>query len=73
MNDATNWIAQAKAWALENYTNGADTLVECWDTSDYQKAWDDCAGVEHDAWDLLKTLCSIWSEQQADARYYREC
>ena len=70
--EAKAWIAEAKAWALENYTNGADTLVECWDTSDYADLLAR-EGSEAAAWDMLKRLCSVWAERQADARSYREC
>ena len=69
---AAAWIAEAKAWAMDHYENGADTLVECWDTSDYA-----CLlateGTEAAAWDMLKRMCSVWAERQADARSYREC
>ena len=28
-------IEAMKAWCLDNYTNGADTMAECWSDSDY--------------------------------------
>ena len=61
-------IEQLQAWCLENYENGADTMVECWDDAEYQELLDDCDGSVADALDILKSLASIYDEQRADAR-----
>ncbi len=61
-------VGQLKAWALANYTKGADTFVECWSDSDYQRLIDE----EAKPLAALKRLASIYRERQADARHYRE-
>ena len=65
-------IAAMKAWCLENYESGADTMVECWDDGDYEDLIGRCAGNLEEAWGDLKRLAGIYAERQADARYYRE-
>lgn len=64
-------IENMKAWCLENYENGADTMVECWEDSDY----DDMivrSGSDEEAWEVLKAIARIYEDRQADARSYRE-
>ena len=64
-------IMDMKVWCLENYYNGADTMVECWEDSDY----DDLisrSGSDEDAWEVLKRVASIYAERQADAWFHRE-
>jgi hypothetical protein len=29
-------IDKMKQWCLDNYEQGADTMVECWDSTDYE-------------------------------------
>lgn len=65
-------IAKMKAWCLENYENGADTMVECWEDEDYEDLIVRCDGNEADSWDVLKSIAGVYAERQADARYYRE-
>lgn len=69
---ATDAIEQLKAWCLDNYESGADTMVECWDYADYQKLLDDCDGSLPDALNALKSLASVYADQQADARYHAD-
>jgi hypothetical protein len=64
-------IEEMKAWCLENYTNGADTMAECWSTSDFADLFTDMDGQPQttaQAWDMLKRLAGVYSERQADAR-----
>ena len=65
-------IAKMKAWCLENYENGADTMVECWEDEDYEDLIVRCDGDEAQSWDVLKSIAGVYAERQADARYYRE-
>lgn len=65
-------IAEMKAWCLENYENGADTMVECWDTSDYVDNIERCGGDVEEAWKVLKAVAGVYADRQADARHYRE-
>jgi hypothetical protein len=68
MNNAAS-IQAMRAWCLENYELGADTMVECWDTDDYQRLIeDDHRGDTAAAWETLKRLASIYQDRQADAR-----
>lgn len=64
-------IKNMKAWCLENYENGADTMVECWDDQDYDDMIER-AGSDEVAWEDLKAVASVYADRQADARYYRE-
>lgn len=64
-------IKQLKAWCLENYENGADTMIECWGNEEYQELLDDCDGNLAEALDILRGLASVYADQQADARYHR--
>lgn len=66
-----NVIKEMKAWCVENYEAGADTMVECWDDEDYAELITESPTVE-DAWDVLKSVASVYRERQADARYYKE-
>lgn len=64
-------IKNMKAWCLENYENGADTMVECWADQDYDDMIER-AGSDEVAWEDLKAVASVYADRQADARYYRE-
>lgn len=64
-------IKEMKSWCLENYENGADTMVECWDEEDYANLITESPSTEQ-AWDTLKSVASVYRERQADARYYKE-
>lgn len=64
-------IEQMKQWSQDNYTNGADTMAECWSTSDYAELFTDHEGnprTAAQAWDTLKSLATVYAERQADAR-----
>jgi hypothetical protein len=65
-------IKNMKAWCLENYENGADTMVECWDDGDYESLIVGCDGDLDKAWETLDHIRSVFADRQADARYYRE-
>jgi len=61
---------ELKKWCLEHYNKGADTMVECWDDSNYH---DLLAEVDMDmpkAYELLERICSVYRERQADAAFY---
>lgn len=65
-------IEAMKAWSLENYDQGADTMAECWSTSDYAELFTDMDGqprTEAQAWQTLKQLAAVYAERQADARH----
>lgn len=63
-------IEAMKRWCEENYSNGADTMVECWGDAEYEKLLQ--GRTKRAAWQLLKNIVSVYSERQADADYYRE-
>ena len=67
-------IESMKQWCLDNYDNGADTMVECWEDEDYEDLFtgEYASGKIADAWDTLKKIASIYEDRQADAKYYRE-
>jgi hypothetical protein len=62
-------IEAMKQWCMDNYSNGADTMVECWGDEDYANLFVQ-DGVPHttaEAWDLLKRIAAVYQERQADA------
>jgi len=67
-------VAAMKAWCLDNYENGADTMAECWGDSDYEALFttDTEPRTIAEAWETLKAVASVYRERQADARYYEE-
>ena len=74
MTDTTQaeTIEAMKRWSLENYTNGADTMAECWSTSDYADLFTDIDGQPQtaaQAWAMLKRLADVYAERQSDARH----
>ena len=72
MSDVAMEIENMIQWCLENYDNGADTMVECWSRDDYFRLITVTCDLDFDkAWDHLKSLASIYRERQADAAYHR--
>ena len=63
-------VEEMKEWCVDNYENGADTMVECWGTEDYLDLIRE-SGAEG-AWDILKRVAAVYRERQCDARQYRE-
>jgi hypothetical protein len=65
MTNDTQAIQALKDWALANYENGADTIVECWGTSDYVELI-----CKHgaDALSILQSIAAVYADRQADAR-----
>jgi hypothetical protein len=61
-------IDKMKAWCLKNYENGADTMVECWASEDYQRMITDCGGDLKAAWKCLRSVAAVYADRQADAR-----
>lgn len=63
-------IQAMKDWCMENYENGADTMVECWSTEDYERlfSFEGEAHTDAQAWEILKAVAAVYADQQADAR-----
>jgi hypothetical protein len=64
-------IEAMKQWAIDNYTNGADVIVECWEDSNYEELFTDHEGkplTAAAAWKTLKSVASIYADREADAR-----
>ncbi len=73
MNDAIKTEIEAmKRWCMENYDNGADTMVECWDDSKYAELFESHDGIAWstptEAWGTLKRIAAVYKERQADGR-----
>jgi len=60
-------IEAMKQWCIDNYENGADTMVECWGDGNYASLWDNGL-TDAQAWKLLKDLASVYADRRADAR-----
>lgn len=64
-------IPQLRQWCADNYENGADTMVECWSTSDYVQ----CLARHDNDYDAtlktLKSVASVYLDRQANARNER--
>lgn len=58
-------IQNLKNWALANYENGADTMVECWEDNDYAQL---VRKHGADALTILQRIASVYADRQADAR-----
>jgi len=56
MNDQ---IAAMQQWCADNYLNGADTMIECWDDAEYASLWDDNA-TDEQAWYTLRAVASVY-------------
>jgi hypothetical protein len=63
-------VAAMKKWCEDNYSKGADTMVECWSDDDYAQLLQ--GKTKRAAWQLLKRLASVYRERQSDADYYAE-
>lgn len=70
--DQKETIEAMKNWCMENYDNGADTMVECWTDKDYARLFVNQNNArfmsERAAWKLLKDLAAVYADRQADAR-----
>ena len=64
-------IERMKFWAMENYTNGADTFIECWSDDEYLELFNEHGGNLGECLKTLKALASVYKERQADADYHR--
>jgi hypothetical protein len=63
-------ITAMKKWCEDNYTNGADTMVECWSDEDYAKLFTSHDGkpqTKRQAWRTLKSIAAVYQDRQADA------
>ena len=70
MNEQTKTEIQAmKQWCMDNYDNGADTMVECWSDTDYAElfVFEGEPLTTAEAWDTLKRIAAIYKDRQADA------
>jgi len=63
-------IQAMKDWCMENYENGADTMVECWSTEDYEGlfSFEGKDQTAEQAWEILKSVAEVYADRQADAR-----
>ena len=64
-------IEAMKKWCEDNYSNGADTMVECWGDEDYANlfaSYDGTPRTTKEAWETLKSVAAVYQDQQADAR-----
>lgn len=68
-------IALMMKWCEENYSKGADVMVECWEEEDFADLWVPLLDAhsspyvisDADAWETLKSLASVYEDRQADA------
>lgn len=63
----TATIEAMKQWSLDNYNNGADTMVECWSDDDYLDLIT-CAQDTAQAWNILRGIADAYADRQADAK-----
>jgi len=71
MKTQAETIEAMQQWCLDNYTKGADTMAECWSTSDFADLFTDSDGkpkTTAQAWRMLKSIADVYAERQADAR-----
>ena len=65
-------IEAMKKWCMDNYSNGADTMVECWDDNNYAQLFESHDGIAwstpKEAWGTLKRIAAVYKDRQADAK-----
>ena len=59
-------ILAMRQWCLDHYSEGGDTMVECWEHAQYAALFDDNA-TDAQAWNTLKAIASVYAERQSDA------
>lgn len=72
-------IEKAKAYAQQNYENGMDTFVECYDNDQWRtlinNSDEDTGEDRLMTWTQIKktmdAIASVWRDRQADAEYHR--
>lgn len=64
-------IKALKKWALDNYENGADTFVECWEDPDFDKLLNEVHGDYDEALGILTQVAAVYRDHQADAAFHR--
>ena len=60
-------VKTMKDWCEANYSNGADTMVECWADEDYLDLYNEM-GTLRKAMSMLSRVASIYKDRQDDAR-----
>ena len=63
----TATIEAMKQWCIDNYSNGADTMVECWGDSDYLDLIVNAQDTAQ-AWEVLRGVADAYADRQADAQ-----
>lgn len=69
-NEIQTQIEAMKSWCMDNYSNGADTMVECWIDMDYADLFVSRDGeplTTEQAWFTLKSIASVYADRQSDA------
>lgn len=60
-------VQKMKDWAMDNYNNGADTMVECWEDHDYLDILRTSKDLD-EAMDVLEGVADVFMDQINDAR-----
>jgi len=60
-------ITKLRKWCEDNYSNGADTMVECWGISDYEDLLNSNNGDYKKSLKVLKGVASVYLDRQHDA------
>jgi hypothetical protein len=63
----TEKIEKLKKWSKDNYNNGADTMVECWDDFNYEDLLKDAKGDFEYAFEVLRAVAEVYKDRQDDA------
>lgn len=65
-------IAQVKAHALDNYSNGGwDVVVECWTDTDIRLRIGNATTLER-ALERMSEIVDVYAEREADSAHYAD-
>lgn len=59
-----------RQWCLDNYTRGADTMVECWDDADFHDLLVEQDFSVEKSKEVLERVASVYRDRQADAAHH---
>lgn len=63
-------VKDVKDYAMKNYENGGDVIIECWTDKEIQQLLDECKAENKNPKEVIDTIISTWNEKREAARYF---
>lgn len=63
-------IKDVKDYAMKNYNNGGDVIIECWSDKEIEQFLEECKAENKKPKEVIDTLISIWNEEREAARWF---